>query len=166
MNEDEAKKRGIKPLGRLIGFAVGGVKPEEMGPLAQLRPDLPPPLITIVERAMAKDPNARFASADEMRVALAPFAGGPSLAPPASLPRSDGREAHAPTQAAPPAFTPASGAGGPISPLATPSYGGPGTAPTGAPQFSVPAGVPVVMGQPTLGGVANPTPADCTPSYR
>lgn len=31
MNEDEAKKRGIKPLGRLIGFAVGGVKPEEMG---------------------------------------------------------------------------------------------------------------------------------------
>lgn len=31
MSEDEAKKRGIKPLGRLIGFAVGGVKPEEMG---------------------------------------------------------------------------------------------------------------------------------------
>lgn len=31
MHEDEAKKRGIAPLGRFIGFAVGGVKPEEMG---------------------------------------------------------------------------------------------------------------------------------------
>lgn len=31
MHEDEAKKRGLKPLGRFLGFAVGGVKPEEMG---------------------------------------------------------------------------------------------------------------------------------------
>jgi hypothetical protein len=43
--------------------------------------------------------------------------------------------------------------------MATPSLVQPGTPVTAAPQFSVPAGVPLVMGQPTLGGVANPTPA-------
>ena len=134
-------------------------------PLAQLRPDLPPGLVGIVERAMAKDPSARFASADEMRAALAPYAAGPTLAPP-SMPRSDGREAHAPTQVAPPAFTPASGVGGPVSPMAMASFGGsahPSASPSQQPQFSVPSGVPVVMGQPTLGGVSNPTPAPPTP---
>lgn len=31
MHEDIAMKCGLKPLGRFLGFAVGGVKPEEMG---------------------------------------------------------------------------------------------------------------------------------------
>ncbi|PCJ56611.1 MAG: acetyl-CoA C-acyltransferase [Planctomycetota bacterium] len=31
MDEEEAKAKGITPIGRLLGFAVGGVAPEEMG---------------------------------------------------------------------------------------------------------------------------------------
>jgi serine/threonine protein kinase len=39
-------------------------------PLARLRPDVDPGLITVIERAMAHDPRQRFDSADEMRAAL------------------------------------------------------------------------------------------------
>jgi acetyl-CoA C-acetyltransferase len=31
MNEDMAAKRGLKPLGRFLGFAVAGCEPDEMG---------------------------------------------------------------------------------------------------------------------------------------
>jgi serine/threonine-protein kinase len=48
-------------------FAIVGEMPT---PLAQLVPDLDPALVAVVERAMAKDPNARYASAAEMRAAL------------------------------------------------------------------------------------------------
>ena len=51
-------------------FAIVEQTPE---PLGRLRPDLPPSLVAVVERAMAKDPNARFRSAEEMRASLAPF---------------------------------------------------------------------------------------------
>jgi len=54
-------------------FAIAEEPPP---PLATLRPNLDPRLTAIVERAMAKDPNARFASADEMRAALAPLRAG------------------------------------------------------------------------------------------
>jgi serine/threonine protein kinase len=40
-------------------------------PLAVLRPDVDPALAAVIERAMARDPAWRFASADEMRAALA-----------------------------------------------------------------------------------------------
>jgi serine/threonine-protein kinase len=39
-------------------------------------PDLPPRLAPIVRRAMARDPNARFASVRELADALAPYAAG------------------------------------------------------------------------------------------
>jgi serine/threonine protein kinase len=39
-------------------------------PLARLRPDVDPGLITVIERAMAHDPRQRFGSADDMRAAL------------------------------------------------------------------------------------------------
>ena len=48
-------------------FAIVGETPT---PLAQLVPGLDPTLIAVVERAMAKDPNSRYASAAEMRAAL------------------------------------------------------------------------------------------------
>jgi len=51
-------------------FAIVEQTPD---PLGRLRPDLPPSLVAVVERAMAKDPNARFRSAEEMRASLAPF---------------------------------------------------------------------------------------------
>ena len=40
-------------------------------PLAVLRPDLDPALAAVIDRAMARDPNWRFGSAEEMRAALA-----------------------------------------------------------------------------------------------
>ncbi len=40
-------------------------------PIAEVRPDLPPALAQLVTRALDKDPAQRFASADEMRAALA-----------------------------------------------------------------------------------------------
>lgn len=43
-------------------------------PLLERRPDTPQPLAEIVQKAMAKDPDARFASAAKMYVALYPFA--------------------------------------------------------------------------------------------
>ncbi len=43
-------------------------------PLSQLRQDVPPVLSKVVQRMMAKDPNARFQTPAEARKALTPFA--------------------------------------------------------------------------------------------
>jgi serine/threonine-protein kinase len=40
-------------------------------PLGRLRPDVDPAVVAVVERAMRQDPEARFASASDMRAALA-----------------------------------------------------------------------------------------------
>ncbi|HEX3770176.1 MAG TPA: hypothetical protein VHV30_04900, partial [Polyangiaceae bacterium] len=45
----------------------------EPEPLAKLRPDLPDGLAAIVHRALTRDRNDRFASANDMAEALAPF---------------------------------------------------------------------------------------------
>jgi len=50
-------------------------------PLLELRPDLPRELVAVVERAMAKDRDARFADADAMRRALSPWSGLPASVP-------------------------------------------------------------------------------------
>jgi serine/threonine protein kinase len=44
-------------------------------PLGEVAPDVPPPLCSIVHRAMAADPSLRFASADALRQALIPYGG-------------------------------------------------------------------------------------------
>ena len=44
-------------------------------PLEQLRHDVPPPLLTIVRKALARDPAQRYTTAGELRNALAAFAG-------------------------------------------------------------------------------------------
>jgi serine/threonine-protein kinase len=51
-------------------------------PLGELRPDLPRDFVAVVERAMSKDRAARFADADAMRRALAPWSGLPASIPP------------------------------------------------------------------------------------
>ncbi len=50
--------------------------------LRELVPSVPLPLAVVVARAMAKDPEVRYARADEMRHALAPFVLAPAIAPP------------------------------------------------------------------------------------
>jgi tRNA A-37 threonylcarbamoyl transferase component Bud32 len=59
----------------------------EATPLRELAPEVPEPLAAVVQRAMAKTPVDRFASADDMRSALEsaleslPDAAGPGVAP-------------------------------------------------------------------------------------
>jgi hypothetical protein len=55
---------------------------EETPPsLAVLRPDLAPALVAVIERAMAKDSDARFQSADALRDALSPWLAHPTIDP-------------------------------------------------------------------------------------
>jgi len=67
-------------------FAIAEDPPR---PLADLRPDLDPALVAVVERALAKSPASRFASAEDMRAALAPWAqpsAGDAPPPPSATP--------------------------------------------------------------------------------
>jgi putative intracellular protease/amidase len=57
--------------------------------LAELRPDLPPGLVAVVERMMAKDPVRRYQTPGEVALILTPFARPPD--PHAVPPRSRGR---------------------------------------------------------------------------
>ncbi len=63
-------------------------------PPTRFVPMLPPPLVAVIMRALAKDPNQRFQTAEELRNALIPFTGGMepitnllTRLPPASMPR-------------------------------------------------------------------------------
>jgi tRNA A-37 threonylcarbamoyl transferase component Bud32 len=47
---------------------------EEPAPLAPRRPDLPAPLVLAVEKAIAKKPDERFQSMDELAAAIEPYA--------------------------------------------------------------------------------------------
>jgi eukaryotic-like serine/threonine-protein kinase len=59
--------------------------------LTSLAPAVPPGLAAVVERAMARDPGQRYASAQELDLALAPFdtGPGPELGDPAARAQSD-----------------------------------------------------------------------------
>ncbi len=58
--------RGDTPLALVESISRGVDEP-----LGQLRPDVDPAVIAVIERAMKQDPEQRFASATEMAVALA-----------------------------------------------------------------------------------------------
>lgn len=70
-------------LGALLYLLLGGEypRPADGGTrgrrLFDLRPDLPPPLLHLVERALEREPSARFSSAGEMAEALAASLAGP-----------------------------------------------------------------------------------------
>ena len=69
---------GDTPLATARAVMVG-----DFAPLGGLRPDLDPSLVATVERAMARDPDRRFASAAAMADALSPApAGGTALGTP------------------------------------------------------------------------------------
>src|SRR6185503_593209 len=69
--------------------------------IAEISPDVPPALVTIVERAMAKEPAARFRSAEELRVALLPFA-KPLPVPSRAIVRSEAVTVPVPDEASAP----------------------------------------------------------------
>jgi serine/threonine protein kinase len=67
-------------LGGQVPFPGGGTVDKLMRhawerptPLGQLRPGLPPPLVQVVERMMAKDPAARYPTAADVAAALRPW---------------------------------------------------------------------------------------------
>lgn len=70
-------------LGALLFRLLGGEypRPGDGGGrerrMFDLRPDLPPPLVRLVARALERDPSARFTSAGEMAEALAATLAGP-----------------------------------------------------------------------------------------
>ena len=73
---------GRKPFSGTTALAIArAVSTGEHQPLSEARPDLDPTLVAAVERAMATDPAARFASAAAMTQALATPAAraGPQL---------------------------------------------------------------------------------------
>ncbi|MBS2011386.1 MAG: serine/threonine protein kinase [Deltaproteobacteria bacterium] len=76
----------------------------------QLAPHVPRELAAVIARGLAKDPAARFASADEMRMYIAPFARGGdasrSLLPPSMPPWQPAAAAATPAPHATPAHAP------------------------------------------------------------
>src|SRR5690606_16222889 len=60
-------------LGPSMAATLVAVSTKPHPPIAQLAPHVPPGLIAVVDRCLAKDPNERFASCSELSAALAPF---------------------------------------------------------------------------------------------
>ncbi|MBS2012242.1 MAG: serine/threonine protein kinase [Deltaproteobacteria bacterium] len=85
---------GSRPW-RSQGVALFAEVLERVPPMVtEAAPHVPFELARIIARALAKDPLARFANADELRQALVPFARGsalassyPSMPPPAAVPQ-------------------------------------------------------------------------------
>lgn len=74
--------------GKTIEETLSQVISDDPKPLASLRADVPPPLLTIVARALHKEPSQRFQTAGELRNDLAAYAGRPTsgtLARPTAL---------------------------------------------------------------------------------
>jgi serine/threonine-protein kinase len=112
-------------------------------PVSAWRGDVPTGLVAVIDRAMTKDPAARYQTAAEMRAALAPWSSlGPSTPAPSPLAASGPVDAAAATIAgAPPPITPVHGAPNtpvvvvhtPPAPMSDPSVTNPRPAVTASP---------------------------------
>lgn len=71
-----------KPPYADLGYidVIAAILSDPPTPLAQLVPSVPPALLAVIEKAMSRDREARFANAAEMRTALI-MAGRPSFTP-------------------------------------------------------------------------------------
>src|SRR5690606_13046964 len=128
-------------LGPPMAATLVAVSTKPHPPIAQLAPHVPPGLIAVVDRCLAKDPAARFASCAELSFALAPFE---QLGAPMPAMAS---HTHAPPMTAPPQQAPSSpgatvitggGPPAPVAPAATVITGGP-PVPAGPPPATPPA---------------------------
>ena len=66
---------GSRPFAGDTPAALHAIRVGDPTPLSELRPDLDPALIAVVERAMRRDPRRRFVDAAAMRAALRPDVG-------------------------------------------------------------------------------------------
>jgi len=90
---------GSGPFGTGPGLVVlRRVVEQTPRPLAELRPELPPALVDIINRLLAKDPAARFPSAHEVRSALEQV----DTAPAAAIATRPAVDAQSARRAAPP----------------------------------------------------------------
>ena len=105
-------------LAETFGGLVLAIATEPHTPIHELRPDLHPRLIAVVNRTLAKDPAQRFASVSEFAQALLPF--GPqglvfrspaalSVAPPAPVPPVGAESAPKQAPLSPPRRSPEAG---------------------------------------------------------
>ena len=100
---------GKKPFdGTTTAALLDAILNQRPTPLVELRPEIGEGLSRIVERALAKRPSDRFASADEMAHALSPFARATTLDEPASITLRTPIEVEVPQTIAMPAFDPGS----------------------------------------------------------
>src|SRR6185312_7438253 len=100
---------GKKPFdGATTAALLDAILNQRPTPLVERRPEIGEGLSRIVERALAKRPSDRFASADEMAHALAPFARATTLDEPASSTLRTPIEVEVPQTIAMPAFDPGS----------------------------------------------------------
>jgi serine/threonine protein kinase len=80
---------GHKPFeGKEVGHVFYGIFNDDPAPLDRLRPGLAPGLLAVVERALEKDPDARYPSVTALANDLAPFSGRTS-GPPRSIAYAD-----------------------------------------------------------------------------
>lgn len=92
---------GVPPYKGPTGISVAMKHVTEPVPnLRQHRPDLPDACIAVVEKAMAKDPGARFATAGEMAAAFAEAVAGAPSAEPMMPPLTVRKKPHATSRAA------------------------------------------------------------------
>lgn len=64
--------------GETVGEVLALVLAESPRPLRELAPHLPPGILDVVDKCLARDRDRRYQSAGELARALAPFAGNPS----------------------------------------------------------------------------------------
>ncbi len=98
----EALSGRMPYAGNNYNAVIAAILTEDPPGLAELRPDLDPALVAVVERAMARSPDARFDSAHSMREALAPFVHGSSHTPAPLDDRARAEVGTAPTVASTP----------------------------------------------------------------
>jgi eukaryotic-like serine/threonine-protein kinase len=67
---------GERPFRGDVAAVIRGIGSDEPEPLASLREDVPPRLLRIVDRCLAKDPSLRFATAAALLTDLRAAAGG------------------------------------------------------------------------------------------
>ncbi len=63
-----------------VSEVFAAILEQEPLPLRELRPDVPPGLVEVLERCLRKDPDERFQNAAELAAALLPFAPARALA--------------------------------------------------------------------------------------
>jgi len=132
---------------------------------------VPPEVDAVIAKAMAKDPGARFATADEFADALEPFAGPRRPLSEQALAAATGAVTVGETPSGGALVTPAGGGADPSGATVQSGVGGgppPGAAyatpgamtgmATSGAHAAVPASTPAVLSHTTTGSIAGPTP--------